>query len=278
MTPIRVALVENLERVHRMYRRILEQIDGVRLAGAFHYPEELLTALADDLEIDAVMMDIRMDEALSGTVTNHMDGIEAACWLRKQRPRLPIVLYTMWEDPQFYRRIEEARFQSHYAVLKRYAIDVDRLGDILRAVVRGFTYVDDEIRVEMQLNRAWSLHSPLSLLENAEQRKVLALISDGLSNEEIARALGMRLRRVEDLVRSVYEVLDLSNDGTSDTRRIRAARMYQEDRVLMWERRPDGGFSILARNARGEWLPLEAVKEEEQLMREDAKVMNHGLP
>jgi DNA-binding NarL/FixJ family response regulator len=278
MTPIRVALVENLERVHRMYRRILEQVDGIVLAGAFHYPEELMAALDDGLVIDAVMMDVRMDEALSGTVPGHLDGIEAACLLRQQRPRLPIVLYTMWDDPQFYRRIEAARLQSHYAVLKRYAIDVDRIGEMLRSVVRGFVFVDDEIQVEMKLQRAWHEHSPLRLLENDDQRKVFALLGDGLSNEEIAKTLGMRPRRVEDLVRVIYETLGLSNDGTSDTRRIRAARMYQEDRLLLWESDAGGRLVIVAQDAQGAWRPLEEVKREVQLMREDAKIMNHGLP
>ncbi len=271
MDLIKVALVENLEAAHRMYRRILEQTSGVQLIAAFHYPEELIEKLEEGIGVDVIVMDNRMNELDKNTGPERLDGIAAAQLIRQRHPRMPIVLYSNWDEPEFYRRVEMAHFGSHYAIVKRYALDTNRLGEIIRSVVRGFAYIDPEVRVEMDLLRAWSEHSPLRLLETEEQYKILALISDGLSNEEVARTIGIRPRRVEEEIKSIYELLGLSNEGTGDSRRIRAARMYLEDRILEWDVLSDGRVILLAQNRRGEWRPLNEVKQEEARDREDAK-------
>lgn len=277
MNSIRVALVENLERPRRMYGRMLEQIDGVQLCEAFHYPEELLERLDNGFTVDVILMDIRMDESLQLTSTERLDGIEAARQIRERAPRMPIILYSIWDNPDYYRRVEAARFRTHYAFVKRYALDTERLGEIIRTVLRGFTYIDPEVRAEMDLLRDRHEFSPLRLLEHDEQRKVLALLANGLSNEEIARTLARKTRWVEEEVKNIYEVLNLSNVGSGDSRRIRAARMYWEDRILCWETQPEGGIAVLAQDFRGNLRPLEQVRHEEQESYEDAKVINNAV-
>ena len=57
MELIRAVLVENLDRPHRMYRRILERLEGIELTDAFHYPEELIERLDRGLRPDVIVMD-----------------------------------------------------------------------------------------------------------------------------------------------------------------------------------------------------------------------------
>lgn len=278
MEQIKAVLVENLERPHRMYRRLLERLDDVVLIGAFYYPEQLLKQLDQGLRPDIVVMDVRMDDSLTDDGTDHFDGIEAARRIRMRFPKMPIILYSMWDNPEYYRRIEEARFGMRYAFVKRYSLDDwDRLGEIVRRVWRGETHIDPEVRVEMDLLKERGKNSPLVLLEDDDQRKVLALLADGLSNDEIARTLARKPRWVEEIVKQIYELLWLTNEGSGDSRRIRAARMFHEDRVLRWEPCDDGSVALLAQDRHGEWRRLEDIKCDEEEAVVDAKVINNAI-
>lgn len=275
MEAIRTVLVENLERPHRMYRRILEKIEGIQLLDTFYYPEDLLERLDGGMRPDVVVMDVRMDDDIDSPDREHLDGIEAARRLRMRFPRMPFVLYSIWDDPEYYRRIEEAHFGTRYAFVKRYSLDDwDRMGEIIYMVVRGQTYIDPEVRVEMDLLKERSENSPLRLLGNDDERKVLALLADGLSNDEIARAIARSTRWVEEMVKTIYQNLWLTGEGSSDSRRIRAARMFHEDRVLIWEPQEDGTIVIKAQDRQGTWRRLEHVKHEEHEAKQDAKVIN----
>lgn len=233
MNTIKAVLVENLERPHRAYRRLLERIDGVQLLGAFFSPEDLIAQLDAGLRPDVIVSDVRMDDDLRGPSIERLDGIEAARQIRARFPRIAIILYSMWDNTDFYRRIEQIRLTNRFAFLKRSTItDSEMIGEIIRRVVRGEIYIDQEVRAEMDLLKDRRQNSPLTLLEHEDQHKVLALLADGLSNDEIAKAVGRRLRWVEEMVKNIYEALNLSNLGSGDSRRIRAARMYQEDRIL----------------------------------------------
>lgn len=277
METIRAVLVENLERPHRMYRRILERVEGISLIASYSYTEELIEQLELGLRPDVIVMDVRMDDGLDAPRGEHIDGIEAARRIRMRFPRMPILLYSIWDNPAYYRRIEEARFSTRYAFVKRYSLDDwDRMGEIIRLIIRGQTYIDPEVRVEMDLLKERSENSPLRQLENDDQRKVLALLADALSNDQIAHAMSRKTRWVEEEVKQIYDLLGLSNEGSGDSRRIRAARIFQEDRLLLWETQLDGTIVILAQDRHGEWRPLEDIKREEIEAEEDAKVLNNA--
>ena len=88
--PIRAVLVDALERPQRVYQRVIEQIEGVELVETFFYPEPLIEQLKSGLEVDVVIMDVRMEDELNRQ-EKHIDGIEAARQIRTFAPRMPIV-------------------------------------------------------------------------------------------------------------------------------------------------------------------------------------------
>src|SRR3712207_142814 len=96
MDDMRVVLVENLLRPQRMYALLLQQLPGVKLVHSYFYPEELLEALEAGLQVDVIMMDIRMDEISNRD--RQLDGLAAAIEIRKRFPKMPIVLYSMWDQ------------------------------------------------------------------------------------------------------------------------------------------------------------------------------------
>lgn len=275
MAVTRAVLVENLERVHRMYRRILERIEGVELLDSFFHVEDLLEALDNGLEPDVIITDVRMDDDKGAADLKRADGIEAGRRIRVRHPRMPIIFYSVWDNAEYYRRIEEAHFGTRYAFVMRHSFtDLDRVSEIIRMVVRGQTYIDPEMLVEMDLLKERNIHSPFHLMENDDQRKVLRLLGDGLSNDEIAHTMSRSTRWVEEQVKTIYAILSLTNEGGSDSRRIRAARIVLEDRLLIWKQQPDGTIALLAQDRHDAWRPLDNVKQEEQIAKEDARVIS----
>jgi DNA-binding NarL/FixJ family response regulator len=274
MAVIRTVLIENMERVHRMYRRILERIEGIELIGSYYDPAELLAAMDSGLEPELIITDVRMDDEKTYADIKHADGIEAAQRIRMRFPRMPIIFYSNWEKPEYYRRIEEARFGTRYAFVMRHSFtDLERIGEIIRMVVRGQTYIDPEMLVEIDLLKERSSRSPMNLMQNDDQRKVLRFLGDGLSNDEIAHTMSHSTRWVEEQVKTIYSSLSLTNESGGDSRRIRAARMVLEDRLLLWQSQPDATIALLTEDRQGAWRPLDEVKHEEGLAKEDARVI-----
>ena len=140
-------------------------------------------------------------------------------------------------------------------------------------VVDGGTYIDAEVQVEIDLLKEHHKNSPMRLLETEDQQKVLALLGAGLSNEEIGAAMGRKTRWVEEEVKQIYEILDLSRTGSGDSRRIRAATMFHEDRMIIWEN-TDTGVVLKAQDRHDQWRLLEHVKQEENEAISDAKVID----
>lgn len=270
MQLIKVALVENMPLLHDVYSQVLHHLEGIELVAAFFYPEDLIAQLDVGMVIDAVVMDIRMDEDSGDDKCMHMDGIEAACQIRARWPKFPVVFCSYWDNPDYYRRIEAARFRTHYAILKRDSLEVKQLGQILHNVTRGFTYFDEVVRIEMEQVQLSDDQAVSRLLETDDQLKVLTLMSDGLSNEGIARALNMRERTIQEIIRQIYEVFDLQTENVGDSRRVRAVRMFIEQRVLTWEEGPDGIVRIMAQAANGNWRLLDEIKQEAKEQREKA--------
>jgi DNA-binding NarL/FixJ family response regulator len=268
-------LVENLERVHRMYRRLLERIEGIELFDSFFYTEDLLLALDNGLEPDVIITDVRMDDDKGVSDMKRTDGIEAARRIRMRFPRMPIIFYSVWDNSEYYRRVEEAHFGMRYAFVMRHSFtDLERVSEIIRMVVRGQTYIDPEMLIEMDLLKERNTHSPFHQMENDDQRKVLRLLSDGLSNDEVAHTMSRSTRWVEEQVKTIYLLLSLTNESGSDSRRIRAARMVLEDRMLMWQPQTEGSIVLLTQDRHGAWRLLDEVKHEEQIAKEDARVVS----
>lgn len=65
---------------------------------------------------------------------------------------------------------------------------------------------------------------------NKDQAEVLRMVSQGLTNEEIAQRRGTQVRAVEKMLRRIYDVMGL---GESDSihARVPAARLYQRSAV-----------------------------------------------
>jgi two-component system, NarL family, response regulator DevR len=117
--------------------------------------------------------------------------------------------------------IDEAiRTGAHGYLLKE--IDARGLVQAILDVGAGKSILDPAVTARvLQLARGGGAADPLAKL-SAQERRVLALISEGKINKEVATELGLSEKTVKNYLSNIFEKLQVS-------RRAQAAALYAQD-------------------------------------------------
>jgi DNA-binding NarL/FixJ family response regulator len=244
MDVITVLLVEDNERLRLALRSGLQETGAVQVVHACDSGEEALeTCLSQPPQV------ILMDVQLAG----QMNGIEAAVAIRRERPRLPVVFYSIQDDDSYYRDFRRSGILSHYAYVRKsnYLLP-QMIVPLLREAISGRGFIDPDIETRVQEVRHKDANSPLALLEPNEQ-EVAHMLAQGLSNEQIAGRLGFRDKRTISRVNGqIYTAWGLSDSATDEKiARTRVAIIVQEGRLIQWDAAGQG----YVLDERGEWAP-----------------------
>jgi DNA-binding NarL/FixJ family response regulator len=197
---------------------------------------------------DAVLMDV----ALAG----EMNGIEAAVALRREYPRLPVVFYSIQDDDAYYRGFLRSGILSHYAYVRKSNYLLPKsIVPLLRDAAAGRSSIDSDIEARVQEVRHKDEYDPLALLEPNEQ-EVVALLAQGLTNEQIAVRLGFHDKRAVSRTNGqIYAAWRLNETPTDEkVARTRAAIIYLNRQLIVW----DGDGNPRVADQRGEWVPVGA--------------------
>jgi DNA-binding NarL/FixJ family response regulator len=239
-------LVEDNEKLRHALKVGLEDTDAVRVVCEVATGEDALACCLESPP-DAVLMDV----ALAG----EMNGIEATVAIRREFPRLPVVFYSIQDDDAYYRDFLRSGILSHYAYVRKsnYLLP-ESIVPLLRDAVAGRSFIDPEIEARVQEVRHKDEHDPLVLLEPNE-RAVVALLAQGLSNEQIAAHLGFRDKRAVSRTNGqIYAAWSLSDTPTDEkVARTRAAVIYHRRQLIVWD--ADGTPQVTDRQ--GKWVPLD---------------------
>ncbi|MDQ2743844.1 MAG: response regulator transcription factor [Chloroflexota bacterium] len=166
---IRVLLADDHPMTRQGTRQILDGQPGLRVVGEAADGQEAL-CLAHQLQPDIVLLDISMPG---------INGIELAKTLRADLPKLHVIIMTGYEENDHYNDVL-ARLGVRGYLSKR-ATSME-LVTALRAVQAGNTYFQGAFA-----DLVSGPHSAEGL--TAQERKVLRLVDDGRSNQEIAEQL-----------------------------------------------------------------------------------------
>jgi DNA-binding NarL/FixJ family response regulator len=243
---LKTLLVEDNGALRRALKVGLEATGAVRVVGEVAAGEDALAhCLASPP--DAVLMDV----ALAGEV----NGIQAVIAMRREFPRLPVVFYSIQDDDAYYRDFLRSGILSHYAYVRKsnYLLP-ESIVPLLRDAAAGRSFIDPEIEARVQEVRHKDEYDLLALLEPNE-RAVVALLADGLTNEQIAARLGFRDKRAVSRTNGqIYAAWRLSDTPTDEkVARTRATIIYHRRQLIMWD--ADGTPRIM--DERGEWVTLE---------------------
>ncbi len=196
----RLLLVDDHEVVRLGLKALLEHHPQFEVVGEAGTAKEAVDQVSR-LRPDIVLMDIRLPGA---------SGIEACEEITRTYPETRIVMLTSYaEDEMLFSAIRAGA--SGY-VLKQ--IGSDDLIRALEAVSRGEALLDPAVtqRVFQEVRRAVKDEEASAFANLSQQEKhVLALVSEGKTNREIAKALFLGEGTVRNYVSSILSKLGVSN-------------------------------------------------------------------
>ncbi|MET9964119.1 response regulator transcription factor [Streptomyces sp. NPDC006326] len=193
---VRVLLVDDHQVVRRGLRTFLEVQDDIEVVGEAADGEEGV-ARAEELRPDVILMDIKMP----GT-----DGIEALRRLRALENPARVLIVTSFTE----QRTVVPALRAGAAGYVYKDIDPEALSGAIRSVHAGHVLLQPEVaEALLSQDEQPATHRGGSLTDR--EREVLALIADGRSNREIARALVLSEKTVKTHVSNILMKLDLAD-------------------------------------------------------------------
>jgi DNA-binding NarL/FixJ family response regulator len=217
MGTIRVVLAEDHGLLREGVSRMINSQDDLELVGvAPDLPR--LQAVIGETSPDVVVTDIRMPP------TGTDEGIQAATWLRQNRPDVGVVVLSQYTSPGYALSLLEDGSAGRAYLLKERVAGAGELADAIRAVARGGSVIDPLVVDELVTARARNRKSDLTWLTPREL-EILGEMAQGKSNAAIAESLSVSERAVEKHSNAIFSKLGLSEEKDTN-RRVKAVLVY----------------------------------------------------
>lgn len=195
---INILLVDNQVLVRSGLRRLLDDIDGLKVIGEAGSGEQAV-ALCRELSPHVVLMDAQIQG---------IGGLEATRRIVRADPDINIVIVTLQVDdpvqPQFLEAGASGCLTKHCSV--------EEIADAVRAVVLGERYISADIARQMALSMLpGSVQSPFDLLSQREVQ-VLMMVAQGQGVHDISERLCLSSKTVSTYRYRLFEKLGVEND------------------------------------------------------------------
>lgn len=198
LRPLRLLVVDDHEVVREGLVALLDRRSGFEVVAQAGSVAESIDAAAR-FEPDLVIMDVRLPDG---------SGIEACREIRAARRETRVVMLTSYPD-------EEAVLSAIIAGASGYLLKQIRGRDLvaaLEAVGRGESLLDPAV-TEKVLERVRRMATGSATDELADltsqERKILLLVADGMTNKEIAAEVFLSDKTVKNYVSSILSKLNL---------------------------------------------------------------------
>ena len=194
--PIRVFLLDDHEIVRRGLRDLLEAEGDIEIVGESGKAREA-TARIPALRPDVAVLDARLPDG---------SGIDVCRDIRSTDPSIKALILTSYDD-------DEALFAAIMAGAAGYVLKQIGSGDLVdsvRRVAAGQSLIDPQLmaRVLERVRSGPPEHEELAGLTEQE-RKILALIAEGMTNRQIGERLYLAEKTVKNYVSSILSKLGL---------------------------------------------------------------------
>ncbi|WP_101834435.1 response regulator [Frankia canadensis] len=195
---IRVFLLDDHEVVRRGLRDLLAEVSDVEVVGEAGRADEALRQIMA-LRPNVAVLDARLEDG---------SGIEVCRQVRSADPHIACLILTSFDD-------EEALFTAIMAGAAGYVLKQIRgtaLVDAVRQVAAGKSLLDPAVtpRVLVRLREGPVEDERLAGLTDQE-RRILRLIAEGLTNRQIANRMFLAEKTVKNYVSSMLAKLGLES-------------------------------------------------------------------
>lgn len=173
---ISLFIVEDYQLARVTCKKALEQFSDLEIKNAFETAEECIEALEKE-PIDVILMDIGLP---------YMTGIEATKIIKEKYPSVKIIMLTSHDN-------KEEIISSLASGANAYALKDISIEDLYNAIIetyKGCIWIHPKIA--SVINTTFTSTKVVEKQEfnlTSREREVLALLSKGLSNTEIAEEL-----------------------------------------------------------------------------------------
>jgi DNA-binding NarL/FixJ family response regulator len=193
---IRVFLLDDHEVVRRGVKDLLEQADEIEVVGEASTAAEGLSRIPPTTP-DVAILDMRLPDG---------NGVEVCREIRSHNPEINCLILTSFAD-------DEALFDSIMAGAAGYLLKQIKgtdLIDAVRRVAQGQSLLDPEVtaRVLERLRKGPEEDERLARLTEQE-RKILDLIAEGLTNRQIAERMFLAEKTVKNYVSNLLAKLGM---------------------------------------------------------------------
>jgi DNA-binding NarL/FixJ family response regulator len=187
---------------HPLIRSALREVvglmtEGIELIEASN-PEEGLERLRTRPDTDIVFLDL--------SFAQH-DGLAFVERFRAAAPAVPLVIYTMHEDPPTLR--QALAYGAAGIVPKTHPPQL--LQKAIELVMDGGVYIPPELARQLAAPDPAVIPRPQTMGMSGQQWKILELLAQGLPNKAIARELGIAASTVKNQLTVVFDKLGVSN-------------------------------------------------------------------
>jgi len=193
---IRVFLVDDHEVVRRGVAALLEAEPDIEIAGEAGTVESAL-ARVPALKPDVAILDVRLPDG---------SGVDLCRDLRSKLPNLACLMLTSYAD-------DEALFNAVMAGAAGYVLKQIHGSDLVgavRTVASGQSLLDPATTASMlrRLREQAAKKDPLAALSDQE-RQILELIGEGLTNRQIGERLFLAEKTVKNYVSTLLSKLNM---------------------------------------------------------------------
>jgi two-component system, NarL family, response regulator DevR len=194
--PIRVFLLDDHEVVRRGLHDLLESEGDIEIVGESGSVKEAIARIPA-LRPDVAVLDGRLPDG---------SGIDVCREVRSIDPTIKALILTSYDD-------DEALFAAILAGAAGYVLKQIAGNDLIdgvRRVAAGQSLLDPALtaRVLERVRKGPEAHEELAALTDQE-RKILALIAEGLTNRQIGERMFLAEKTVKNYVSSILSKLGL---------------------------------------------------------------------
>ncbi len=199
MEPFTILIADDHPVFRKGLRALLASMPGVELVGEAKSGEEAMR-LAEQLQPDVVLMDLQMPGG---------GGLAAIREIVQTSPHIRILVVTMFQD-------DDSVFAALRAGARGYILkDMDD-EDITRAILgvgSGEAIFSPAIAERMMQFFSARPALPAELFPDltSSERSVLALMAQGVNNDEIARQLSFSPKTVRNYVSNIFSKLQVAD-------------------------------------------------------------------
>lgn len=193
---IRLFLLDDHELVRRGLKDLLEQEVDIEVVGESSLAKDA-AARIPAIKPDVAVLDGRLPDG---------SGIEVCREIRSSNPDIAVIILTSYDD-------DDALFAAIMAGAAGYVLKQVRgtdLVDAVRRVASGQSLLDPAVtqRVLNRIREGRNDEDPLSALTKQE-RRILTLIGEGLTNRQIAAEMFLAEKTVKNYVTQLLAKLGL---------------------------------------------------------------------